>query len=297
VARPFRLRMARQAGEKLARDEGFAAWPVCPFTIAKRHELQVEKKPPGMSGVSGALIFVEPNPIIIYSSEHENEGFERFSISHELGHYFLPDHPEEIRKAGGTHLSRAGFSEGNIAIELEADHFAAGVLMPEHLVRRELEQGQIGLAGVKSVAREAIVSLTAAAIRAAECARFPLCTIVSTDSQVLYAFPSDAFKDLGQNIYLRKGSALPDPSATLAFNADAANVAEARETAGTCRLKDWFDTDKDFQLDEEVIGLGRYGLTLTVLSSEQLGFDPDDQDEETDEEIQERWTPRFAYGR
>jgi hypothetical protein len=59
---------------------------------------------------------------------------------------------------------------------------------------------------------------------------------------------------------------------------------------------DWFDTDRHVRLDEEVIGLGRYGFTLTVLSSESLA-ESDDEDEDDEEETVERWTPRFAYGR
>jgi hypothetical protein len=288
--------MATQVGEKVARDEGFNSWPICPFAIAARHELHVEKKPPGMKGVSGALIFAEP-PIIIYSSEHENQGFERFSVSHELGHYFLPGHPDQIRNAGGSHFSRAGFSEGDISIELEADHFAAGLLLPERLVRKQLDEDQIGLTGIQNLAGDSRASLTAAAIRAAQCARFPICIIVSQGNQVRYAFPSDAFKGLGANVFLRKGSTLPTGSKTLLFNADSANVSGARRVTGECTLRDWFDTDADHGLDEEVVGLGRYDLTLTVLSSEELPTDPDYEDEESDEELAERWTPKFAYGR
>ena len=58
----------------------------------------------------------------------------------------------------------------------------------------------------------------------------------------------------------------------------------------------WFDGDSRVALDEEVIGLGKYGYTLTILSGEEL---PDDPDQEEDEEADliEQWTPRFAYKR
>src|SRR5262249_34083860 len=150
-----------------------------------------------------------PRPIIIYSAELENEGFARFSVGHELGHYFLADHPDEILKAGGQHFSRAGFTEGTSSIELEADHFAAGLLMPRGLVRALLDRSQIGLEGICRLADDARVSLTAAAIRAAECASFPLCIVVSSGAEVRYAFLSDAFKQLGERIFLRKGAPLP----------------------------------------------------------------------------------------
>lgn len=272
--------MATQTGEKYARDEGYTAFPVRPMDIARKHGIHVEKKPPDMKGISGALIFAEPNPIIIYSTEDANEGFENFSIAHELGHYFLPGHPGEILKGGGAHMSRAGFSEGDSSIELEADHFASGLLMPDYLVRKALRSGQVGLEGIRSMAAVAGASLTAAAIRAAECAEFPLCIIVSEGQSVRYAFPSSSFKNLGRNIFFRKGSAVAGGSATAVFNVDPGNIAGGGQSVGECGLRDWFDTDRNPRLDEEVIGLGKYGLTLTVLSSEELIAAPEDDNEE-----------------
>ncbi|RBM04900.1 ImmA/IrrE family metallo-endopeptidase [Novacetimonas cocois] len=293
----FRLQMATQAGEKVARDEGFTSLPVKPLIIAERKELHVEKKPPGMKGVSGALIFMEPKPLLIYSSEHQNVGFENFSIAHELGHYCLPNHPEQIMQSGGQHFSKAGFSEGARSIELEADHFAAGLLMPDFLVRKLIEESEVGLQGIRELAGSAEVSITAAAIRLAQCARFPICVIVSEGTAVRYAFRSESFKDLGENIYLPKGARLPRSSTTARFNALASNVAAGRQATGECRLRDWFDTDRNPALDEQVIGLGSYGFTLTVLSSDKLSvdFDPDEDDE--DATLEESWKPKFARGR
>ncbi|PYD52332.1 hypothetical protein CFR78_15300 [Komagataeibacter rhaeticus] len=66
---------------------------------------------------------------------------------------------------------------------------------------------------------------------------------------------------------------------------------------GECRLRDWFDTDRNPALDEQVVGLGSYGFTLTVLSSDKLAvdFDPDEDDE--DAALRESWALKFARGR
>lgn len=289
--------MATQTGEKVAQDEGFTSLPVRPLIIAERKDLHVERKPPGMKGVSGALIFMEPRPLLIYSSEHQNAGFENFSIAHELGHYCLPDHPQQIIQSGGKHFSKAGFSEGSLSIELEADHFAAGLLMPDFLVQKLIEGCEVGLKGIRELAGSAEVSITAAAIRIAQCARFPICIVVSEGAAVRYAFPSESFKDLGKNIYLRKGAALPGSSTTARFNELASNVALCRQATGESRLRDWFDTDRNPALDEQVVGLGSYGLTLTVLSSDELAIDPDLSEEDEDVVLEDSWTPRFAWGR
>ena len=101
----FRLKMATQHGEKIAAEFGFNHFPVKPREIAKARDIVIQAKPAEVTGVSGAIIFAGGSATIIYSTEFGNEGFENFSIGHELGHWFLPGHPEEIIKAGGAHIS------------------------------------------------------------------------------------------------------------------------------------------------------------------------------------------------
>ena len=68
---------------------------------------------------------------IMYATHIDNDGFQRFSIAHEIGHYVLDGHVNHIFPSGdGLHTSEAGFISGD-PFELEADHFAAGLLMPE----------------------------------------------------------------------------------------------------------------------------------------------------------------------
>ena len=81
----FRLKMATRLGEKTASDFGFESFPICPRKIAENREISVEAKPPEVSGVSGAIILAGDSAMIIYSTELKNEGFENFSIAHELG--------------------------------------------------------------------------------------------------------------------------------------------------------------------------------------------------------------------
>jgi Zn-dependent peptidase ImmA (M78 family) len=290
----FRLKLATQIGEKVAAESGFTSFPVRPLKIAEDNDIYVEAKPAEVTGISGALIFANNKVTLIYSTEYNNVGFENFSIAHELGHFFLPGHPDEIMKMGGAHMSRANFTE-NISIELEADHFASGLLLPSTLTRKFLQNNQVGLAGILRLAEDAECSITAAAIRAAECSPYPMAVVVSKDDKVAYAFLTDSFKALGKLTWLRKGTVLPN-SATKTFNANGTNVQKAKHVHAETDLNTWFDGSARIALDEEVIGLGSYGFTLTVLSSEQLPEDPD-QEEDEEAELVEQWTPRFAYKR
>jgi len=66
---------------------------------------------------------------ILYATHIASEGFQRFSIAHELGHYFLEGHIDHILPKDGVHESHAGFVSAD-PYELEADQFAGGLLMP-----------------------------------------------------------------------------------------------------------------------------------------------------------------------
>ncbi len=292
----FRLQMARRQGELKAKEKGYDAFPVDPFSIAEGEEIIVEPKDPGQVGVSGGIIFHQESVGIFYATNIKSEGFRRFTVAHELGHYFLEGHPEEILKTAPIHLSRAGFSQGTSSIELEADHFASGLLMPSKLVGSVIGGNRVGLDGIVALSRLAECSLTASAIRAAECCDYPMAVVVSSGNKVAYGFLSESFKKLDKLTFLKKGAPLPQTH-TLRFNADPQNIRLARSICGQTSLAEWFSCERRLALDEEVIGLGSYGFTLTVLSSDQLAEDPDDEFYEEEQSLQKSWTPRFAYGR
>lgn len=56
-------------------------------------------------------------------------------------------------------------------------------------------------------------------------------------------------------------------------------------------LRLWLGGDRHLDAIEEVIGLGRYGKTLTITTSPDAQLEDDDA--ENDDSFDERWTPRF----
>lgn len=285
--------MVRQLGEQIAKDHNFSSFPVDPFAIAEKNEILVKAKPSDQEGVSGCIVFNDDGVGIIYSTSIQNKGFKNFTVAHELGHYFIDGHPEEISKTGSTHVSKAGFSQGDNSIEIEADHFASGLLLPTNLVKRELENTVIGLDGIVSLAQEAKCSITATAIRVSECASYPVAIVVSQKDHVCYSFLSESFKSLRPSTFLRKGSPLPQ-TATKDFNRSDDHILFRGQLCSETTLSDWFGADRNLKLDEEIMSLGSYGLTLTVLSSEAISEDPYEYE---DEKLEESWIARFAYGR
>ncbi len=288
MGKDFKLKMAKQLGEKVAMDGGFTELPVDPFQIAANHEIVVQAKPDTAAGVSGMLVRCGDTFGILYATHIDSEGFQRFSVAHELGHYFLEGHPEHVLK-DGMHESRAGFVTGD-PFELEADHFAAGLLMPKKAFSREIGRNHDGLFGLKALADRCKTSLTSTALRYADLTDCPAAVVVSTGQIIDYCFMSGALRNLDGLAWIKKGTPLPNSCETRRFNASLGNVRNGLDAEDETNLADWFGGRRSVKGLEEVVGLGSYGKTLTVLTFNTL---PDDEDEEAEEDLERSWTPRF----
>jgi hypothetical protein len=289
VTAPDSYAFATTAAEKLIRSLEGAALPIDPFAIARSKDIEVLPKAAQDAGVSGMLIRVGNHFAIGYATHIDNIPFQRFCIAHELGHYFLPGHPEAVLDAHGVHESRAGFRSTN-RYEIEADRFAAGLLMPRHLFVPALAKAGHGLAAVERLADLCQTSRHAAAIRYAQCSPDPVAIVVSTGDQIDHCFMSDELKNLDGIDWLRKREALPRSTATFEFNKDSANVKAGARADGTSNLQDWFGGPYDTEITEDVIGLGSYGKTLTVLYDIEL---PDEEERACEDSIQQSWKPQF----
>src|SRR5580704_2925815 len=167
MSQVFRLKMAKQTAEALLKQEGITSLPVDPFALAGSRDIVVQAKPDTADGVSGMLLRHGGSFGILYATYIPSEGFQRFSIGHELGHYFIEGHLDHLLPKDGVHSSRAGFVSGD-PYEHEADNFAAGLLMPAGLCKRAIVRRDAGLTTVEALAAECRTSLTATAIRYAE---------------------------------------------------------------------------------------------------------------------------------
>jgi hypothetical protein len=289
----LRLKMAKQKAEAFLRDEGIATLPVDPFAIARSRDIEVRPMPDTTGGVSGMLLRHGDVFGILYATHVKSEGFQNFSVAHELGHYFLDGHIDHILPEDGSHTSHAGFVSGD-PYELEADQFAAGLLMPSAPFKRALVRKDPGLEVVESLASLCHTSLTATAIRFAELAEDAVAIIISTGPTIDFCFMSDTIKSLPQLTWLRKGTPVPKGTATAQLNASARRVLEGDRIESEIDLLDWLGGARSVRATEQVIGLGVYGKTLTVLtcpSVQDETYQEDDGDDEDD--LAERWTPRF----
>ena len=272
---------ARSEAERFLKEIGAESLPIDPFEIARREGITLSPKPSTAKGVSGMLVKVGDSLGIMYATDVDSEGFQRFSVAHELGHYILDGHSEQLFSGDeNVHESRAGFGSAD-PIELEADHFAAGLLMPRQLFVPAMRRSPSGFPGIERLARKCRTSLTSTAIQYATFSDDPVAVVVSEGASVAYAFMSESFKNIpGIGDWLRKNQLLPKDTPTYFFNRDSGRVARGeRQEASSC-LRDWFGGEADFELNEDIVGLGSYERTLTVL------FPANELELEEDQEVE-----------
>lgn len=288
----LRLKMAKQKAEAFLKEEGITRLPVDPFAIAASRDIIVEPKADTSDGVSGMLLRHGDSFGILYATHVQNEGFQRFSIAHELGHFILDGHVDHVLPKDGTHTSHAGFVSAD-PYELEADHFAAGLLMPSGPFRRAIGRRDPGLAVIEAMAADCRTSLTATAIRYAELCDDAVGVIISTGQMIDYCFLSEAMKSLPELSWLRKGTPVPKGTETARMNGNPDRIMEADRAANEIDVMDWLGGKRSVLITEEVAGLGRYGKTLTVLSSCSIGHEDEIEPGDDEREMIESWTPRF----
>lgn len=292
----FKLKMAKQLGGKVAREHGYTDLPVDPARIAAANAITVMAKPDTAKGVSGMLLRHGDNFGIMYATHVHSEGFRRFSIAHELGHFFLDGHIDQIMSESDIHASKAGFASGDI-YEMEADNFASGLLMPERMFKRQLGKADPGFAAVEHVAGVCMTSLEATAIRYAELTEDAIAVVLSTGEKVDYCCLSDGIKSVRGLSWLKRGEPVPKDTATAAFNQDRDRILSADRDEGEIDLLDWLGGEKSVLATEEVIGLGSYGKTLTILHCPSIvdeTYSDEVHDEESEEAMIDRWTPHLG---
>lgn len=286
VVRPKLVIAEAEAGH-LLRKLGLETLPTDPFDIAQRLDIELRPLPPNAGGASSILLRVGEQFGICYPTHVPSDGFVRFSVAHEIGHYCLPGHVDAVLGAG-PHQSRAGFRSDD-RYEREADHFAAALLMPTKPFKHLMATAGDGLGAIETLASASGASLEAAAIRFAALADDPIAVVCSKGARIEYSTMSKSLRDFPGIDWIRRGARLPPNTVTAAFNADGGNVDSGSRDEGTSCLQDWFNGPYRQEIVEEVVGLGSYGKTLTVLT----GIESPDWFEDEDAELERSWTPRF----
>lgn len=238
--------------------------PVDVLEIARREKIELA---PGSYGpnFNGRIEFLPGvRRFVIYypeSYEFASDVRIRFSVAHELGHYYLEGHRQKLVE-GNRHDSNSGFSSDK-AMEREADEFAASILIPRStLDERTKRRGFMTFAEIMKMASDLEVSIPAAVIRYVRYAEEPCCVVVSEEQSVLYSIASDELRARGTGC-VRRGVVIPAKAKARDLLASQTHR-EAQDRAATS--EEWFEDGRDVDLWEEAISLGYQNQVITLLS-------------------------------
>lgn len=203
----------------------------------------------------------------------------RFSIAHELGHYFIDRHRTYLLRTGKSHPSKGEFLSDR-TIETEADAFAAGLLMPSRLLGPLVNDGEMSFADIERWATDFKTSITSTARRSVELSDFPCALVGVREGRVAFSFFSPAMIEGG--CYPRpRGSSLPSEAQTK-WQSFAAGC--LLDTSGQALGQDWcqtFDDDKAARapVSEHYFGVPATQTLLVLLTIPEEELFPDDGDD------------------
>lgn len=172
--------MSREECEKAARlvlsQKGVGRWPVKVDRIAKQAGIKVQYSPLD-DELSGMAFYKDDLSVIGVNARHHVRR-QRFTIAHEIGHFEL--HDDILRK--GMHVDKVitmlnrdpSSAAGTISMEVEANQFAAELIMPKTLVLLYMDEQGLDYGcvpddeAVEAMARAFNVSTTAMTYRIAK---------------------------------------------------------------------------------------------------------------------------------
>ena len=187
----------------------------------------------------------------------------RFTIAHELGHFYLPTH-RAVLTGGSSHDCEIGFVSDR-KMEREADSFAASLLIPHRLLEAEIDKkGMMTLQQVVQMATTAAVSIPCAVIRYVHYATEPCGVVLSEKGKVKYYIASDDMDAKGFRI-MPKNSEIPrDSKAWQLLASGKHREAEGRKADS----RSWYSRRPQYMtLWEDSLSLGYADQVITLLSA------------------------------
>jgi Zn-dependent peptidase ImmA (M78 family) len=267
------------------------SYPVRPEAVAKRKGLGILERRI-QPGVFGALAKSAGQFIILVSPDCPTAGHRRFTIAHELGHFHLPGHVEEMfAGADGVVESVAGhFRDATNRIEREADWFASEFLAPKKWAAPRIQAMEPSVRSLKNLAAEFETSLTMMALRYGELSDEAVATIVSLNGTVEWVVASGRVRDHRWSWSLRPGDPVPSRTASAGFSVDREAVTRAEERTDSGPLCAWFEkAPEDLIVEEDALGLGASGRVLTFLLIPDLPDSEELEEEDVESDDPPNW--------
>jgi len=194
----------------------------------------------------------------------------RFTVGHELGHFFIDEHRRGLMKSGKVHGSLIEL-QSDLIIENEADLFSANLLMPAKEIQKCMKQKPIGLELCIEISNRFNASLLSSAVRVVDLTSQP-CAIFKWFNQKLewaslstelFAAGMRRNKNISEDLY-------PDAATRKVGRGISTGIEESITTADY-----WFSCLKSYQnaqaiFKEQAISLGSYGVLSFLIPMDPI---------------------------
>ena len=250
-------------------DEVLETWeitkpPVNLIEIAKQENIAMLEGNFGPDFVGRIEFLREVNAYALFYPRLKADLFSvrvRFSIAHELAHYYIPSHRDLLRH-GMFHNSVPRIDKIN-PLERQANAFAATLLVPTVALKARIHrnEGRLNLRQILDFSKKCEASAQTTAFRYVEFVDYPIMAVVTEAGRVTHCFSSPAAKKLGFRLH-------PKALVPIGPTKDLATSTSAKVLYQTQPLRAWLPDKRrsSLKLWEEAVRLGNTNRILTLLS-------------------------------
>ncbi|MDA3859634.1 MAG: ImmA/IrrE family metallo-endopeptidase [Melioribacteraceae bacterium] len=208
----------------------------------------------------GKIQFKNDLALIKISSNISDPGQKKFTLAHEMGHYF---NEKEIRNSIFYACTYKDINTYNFnkKFETDANEFASELLMPTSWFANATKRRPLNFELLKEVAAQFGTSLTATAIKYVKHGAYPAVLVLSKNGIVEWSFVNEAFP----YSWLKKGYKVRKESSAFDYFAGK----EMQLCDDIVPIHTWFSDDFNCpdvgELNEQNVAMPSYNSVLTIL--------------------------------
>jgi len=269
--------------QNLLEELGISSLPVLPYEICQRLGIGYQEGP--FSGFDGTLA-VDPKGQFAYigvNSLIKEPGRKNFTCAHELGHYCL--HFDQQKGFICSKDNIETFKNKTPPLELQADKFAAELLMPKFIFQKLVRESDPGWDTIKEFANRGQTSLLATAIRYIDLTDHACALIICESCNIIWFRKSEEF---APNVQMGVRIVPPYTHAYAAFDGST-----PPDNWDSIKADNWLSgrgINPDTEILEWTLPMNSYGQVLTFLWDEE-GIEGWERDEYKDQYEDVVWEP------
>lgn len=230
-----------------------------------------------LHGSEARIAMIGDRAVITVSSHVTRPQRRRFSVAHELGHLEMHRRKAPLILCVDDDLGAWQFGELAKDLEVQANQFAASLLLPDRLIAPRITNAEPSIEHIVKLAEEFDTSLTATAIRYSQLTAEPVFVAFSQGGLVKWFWPSRFFQELKEElqIYIETQVRLSPESLAARVFSKGSSRAEAKQVPASA----WLASDQlkpDASVLEQCIPMPRYSAVLSLL---WVNEEIDDDDE------------------